>query len=330
MRPSGSKLQEEGTMSAADRLTAPRRPFSMLAAFVVAAVLLAACGSASSPHGTTTTGTNEKGTPGDLAGAPVPGTESGSGGGTTGSTTPDLAARRIVKTGEVSIEVTAVTSATVAVRAMALELGGYVGSSQMGTVDQSATLTLRIPAAKFDEAITRLHKIDGTVLTETTKEEDVTSAIVDIGARLTNLQASAAQYRLLLAKAVKVEDILAVQSRLDDVQGQIEQLQAQQKELSGLADLATLTVSLVPGAVQQATGKWDPGKTISDAFAALVDGIQGAANGAIWFVIVWLPALVLLAILVWLLRRLLPGLRRRVAKPAELAAPAPPAAPGEG
>lgn len=304
------------------RMPAP----ASVAFMLLIALLLGACTSAGAPRSGQTTGTAEgtKGLPVDAAGAYAPGTAGVSGTGSTGYSSADLAARRIVKTGAIRIEVANVPSAMSLVRAMTLQLGGYVGASQVGTLDQTATLTLRIPADKFDEAITRLHKIDGTVQTETTQEQDVTSAIVDLAARLTNLQASEAQYRLLLEKAVKVEDILAVQSHLDDVRGQIEQLQAQQKELTGLADLATLTVSLVPGAVQQATSKWDPGKTISDAFAALVDAVQGVANGTIWFAIVWLPVLILLAILLWLLRRLLPGLRRRTAKPAVAAAPTSP------
>ena len=150
------------------------------------------------------------------------------------------------------------------------------------------------------------------MLGETTREEDVTSTVVDLEARIQNLQASETQYRTILAQAVKIEDILAVQTRLDDVRGQIEQLQAQHKELSGLASLATLTVTLMPGAVEQAAGNWDPGKTVTDAFAALVGFGQNLGNAAIWLVIVVLPALIGLAILVWLIRRLVPGLRIRV------------------
>lgn len=307
-------------MSTTDRRPTRRLSTSAVLAFMVLmALVLGACSSAASPgkgEGPTTVA------PGDNAFGPIAapsGATEGKGG--TGSAA-DLADRKIVKTGDITIEVPNVAAALARVRTMALQLGGYVGGSQAGTLDQSATLTLRIPADKFDEAIARLHEFDGTVLSEATREEDVTSALVDLDARLKNLQASEVQYRLLLEKAVKIEDILAVQTRLDDVRGQIEQLQAQQKELAGLANLSTLTVSLVPGAVQQATNKWDPGKTISDAFAALVDAVQGLANGAIWFVIVWLPVLIVLAILLWLLMRLVPGLRRRMAKPA---APAPPA-----
>ena len=140
----------------------------------------------------------------------------------------------------------------------------------------------------------------------------MTSAVVDLEARITNLQASEVQYRALIAKAVKIEDILAVQTRLDDVRGQIEQLQAQHKELTGLADLSTLTVTLVPTALQQTAGSWDPGKTVADAFAALVGVAQAIGNGSIWFAIVWLPALIGLGIVVLLLWRVTPGLRSRM------------------
>lgn len=309
-------------MSTTDRRSM-RRPSTsaVVALMVLLALVLAACASAgtaggkpSTRDGATAVGGNLSGAaPGDAGYLPVPGAVT-DGKGATGQVA-SLADRRIIKTGEITVEVPNVAAALARVRTMAGQLGGYVGGSQAGTLDESATLTLRIPADKFDDAIARLHEFDGTVLSEATREDDVTSSIVDLEARLKNLEASETQYRTLLEKAVKIEDILSVQVRLDDVRGQIEQLQAQHKELAGLADLATLTVSLVPGAVEQATNKWDPGKTVTDAFAALVDATQGLANGAIWFVIVWLPVLILLAIVVWLLSRLMPGLRRRIVKP---------------
>jgi hypothetical protein len=231
-----------------------------------------------------------------------------SAGASGGSATAQSDQRQIVKTGEVTIEVTSVPTSVGKVRALAVSLGGYVGDSQSGTGTQAATLTLRIPADRFDDALAELHKLPGEVVSEATREEDVTSAIVDLNARLTNLEASEVQYRSLLSRAVKVEDILAIQDHLDSVRGQIEELKAQLKQVSQLAALSTLTVTLSPGAVQAAADKWDPGKTVTDAFAALVDVAQNVGNGAIWFAIVWLPVLVVLAIVLLLVRRFLPGL----------------------
>jgi hypothetical protein len=284
----------------------------VILSFLILTSIVAACASAGAAPGAPAAGGK------DLGFAPVPGEAVGGGTGTgTGEQLASIADRKIVRTGEISVEVSNVAAAVGRVRALALELGGYVGSSESGSQGQSATLTLRIPADRFEDALAGIHKLDGDVLNEATREEDVTTAVVDLEARLKNLQASEVQYRALLTQAVKIEDILSVQTRLDDVRGQIEQLQAQDKELTGLADLATLTVTLVPGAVQQATGNWDPGKTVTDAYAALVGFGQNIANGVIWFAIVVLPALIGLAILFWLWRRLAPGIRipmRRASK----------------
>ena len=301
---------EDNPMRTADRRSArrshPRSP--AILGILVMAFVLGACAASGPASGPVSDGRDDNG------GIPAPGEQVGDGAG-DGDLPTSLADRKIIKTGEISIEVPNVAVAIGRVRTMAGALGGYVGGSQSGTLDESATLTLRIPADRFEDALARLHELDGEVLNEATREEDVTTAVVDLEARLRNLQASEVQYRTLLAQAVKIEDILAVQARLDDVRGQIEQLQAQLKELTGLADLATLTVTLVPGAVQQAAGNWDPGKTVTDAFAALVGFGQNVANGAIWFAIVWVPALVVLAIVILLLWRFVPGLRARVARP---------------
>lgn len=286
------------------------RPVSARWLVVLGALLLsfvvAACSAASVGKPDDLSGRDEGETPVDAGGPPgVDGLPDGGGG------FGEIADRRIIKTGEVTIEVADVAASLGRVRALAVELDGYVGGSFLGAREENyATLTLRIPADRFDEALARLRQFDGEVLTEATREEDVTSVIVDLDARLRNLNASEEQYLDLLEQTGTVEEILAVQIRLDEVRGQIEQLEAQLKDLSEMADLATLTVSLVPSSLQQATNTWDPGKTISEAVTALVQTGQGVVNGAIWFAIVWLPVLIVLAIVLVLALRFFPGLRR--------------------
>jgi hypothetical protein len=225
----------------------------------------------------------------------------------------DLAERKIVKTGEITLAVASVGSSVGEVRAMALTLGGYVGASSAGSEGEAATLNLRIPADRFEDALSRLRAMDGDVRAEATKEQDVTSSIVDLEARIRNLEVSEAQYRLLVQRAQKVNDILAVQSRLDDVRGQIEQLKAQREQLSGLAALSTLTVTLVPSTtpVEDVAEGWHPGATFDHALAALVGLGQGISDLLIWLAIVGLPIGIVGAVGLVLVLRVTPAVRRR-------------------
>jgi hypothetical protein len=219
--------------------------------------------------------------------------------------------RSIIKTGEIAVEVDNVAETTAAVRALALELDGYISSSFQGEFEESATLTMRIPADRFDDAIAAIHELGGDVKSEATREEDVTAAVVDIEARLTNLRAAEVEYRELMDRAERVEDILAIQNQLFQVRGEIEAMQAQLEYYNDQADMATLTVSIIPGAVEQATTDFDPGAIVQEAVAQLVGFGQWLVGGAIWLVIVGLPALVVLGIALFIgfrvLRRISPN-----------------------
>ena len=230
----------------------------------------------------------------------------------------------IIRTGEITIEVDNVATTAGEVRALALEMGGYVSSSIQGDVKEAATLTLRIPADRFDETIAAIHDMDGEIKAEATREEDVSATVIDLEARLKNLRAAEEEYRALLAKAEKVEDVLAVQNQLFQVRGEIEAMQAQLDYYNDQVDMATLTVTVapVPQPVEAATEDFDPTAIAEQAVAALVSFGQWLVKAGIWFVIVGLPILIVLAIVFFVGRRLV----RRI-RPAKPAAPAPPATP---
>ena len=306
--------------------------WALLAGGLALTLLLAACGagSAAAPDGEAAQppgGGDAFGeAPGDEQGRDENGNNDGGQPGGAPVSFEDLADRQIIKTGELTVEVENVPSAVGAVRAMALELGGYVGGSQAGNPDDAATLTLRIPAARFDDALTRLHELDGEVVAEATREQDVTGSVVDLEARIRNLEASETQYRALLDRASDIEDILTIQSRLDEVRGQIEQLQAQLDQLSELASLATLTVTVVPveAPVEETAAGWDPKAIFDSAVAALVGLGQALAAVGIWLAILGVPLVVALAILAWIGLRVVPAFRRRMPVTQEH-----PAGPGE-
>lgn len=295
-------------------------PFAVLVLF---ALVLAACGGQAGlapDQGTSAEGARLSD---EAGGEPAP--EASGGGEATGGGPEGPAAnaapieQRIIKTGEVAVEVDNVAVTLSRVRGMAVELGGYVGGSQAGTLDESASLTLRIPAARFDELLARLHEMeDVKILSESTNEQDVTREIVDLEARIRNLVASEESYRVLLDRAERIDDVLSVQSRLDEVRGQIEQLTGQLQTVEGQADLSTLTVTIIPRGepVAAVQANWDPGAQMDGALAALVGMGQGVLDALIWFVVVWIPILLLLGLIgLGILRGILEVRRRMPAQP---------------
>lgn len=267
---------------------------------VVASLVLSACAEAgSAPPPIAPGGEGERldqGLPPAVApGAP---TDRSDGGGMTALIEP-----RIIKTGEITLEADDVAATLGKVRALATRLDGYVGASQSGAFGEGGTLTLRIPASRFDEALTALHEIGGKVIAEATREQDVTSQIVDLRARIENLEASEAAYRALVNRATEIEDILAVQARLDEVRGEIERMSAQLESVSDQADLSTLTVSVVPAALATQSSDWDPGQVFEEAVTTLLGIGQGIVGGLIWFGVVVLPIGLVLAFVVLLILR---------------------------
>lgn len=190
-------------------------------------------------------------------------------------------------------------------------MGGHVAASDTSTKGGAdyASVTYRIPADKWDEALAGLRAIGAKVLDETTKSEDVTGQAVDLDARIANARASETALQAIMDKAVTIDDVLNVQRELTSVRGDIESMTAQRDLLANRAALATLAVTFetVVAETQVATGGWDLGRQVDDALAALVRVGQGTLTLLIWLLIVVVPILVPLLIVlgaaVWLRRR---------------------------
>ena len=209
----------------------------------------------------------------------------------------------IIKTGTLTLRVDdIVASVTVATQRIDA-LNGYVsGSERTGTGENAqATIAFRIPAARWDEALTAIRSIHGEIVEERSTTEDVTSQVVDLGARIRNLQVTEQALQAIMDRAKVIKDVLTVQGELTTTRGEIEQLSAQKVHLEQQAAYSSLSLTLVrtPApvlAVQQ--DQFDPAAQVDAASASLIGVLQGVATAGIWFGIVWLPILLTLAIVV--------------------------------
>jgi Domain of unknown function (DUF4349) len=224
-----------------------------------------------------------------------------SGGGNPALNDPVPANLLVIKTGTMSLQVKAIDDALAAASRAVGSAGGYVaGSQRQGSDDgATATVTYRIPAARWDDVLITMRGLGDKVLGENSQSQDVTGDVIDLGARIRNLQATEQALQGIIEKATKITDVLAVQSELTKTRGEIEQLTTQKQHLEGQAAFSTLTVTFglkpLPAVVASQKG-FDPASEVDRASASLVAVLQALATAGIWFGIVWLPILVVLGI----------------------------------
>jgi hypothetical protein len=234
---------------------------------------------------------------------------------------------KIIRTGTISLEVTDVPRALIAARDGIRGLGGYIGASQTENIEDQpyATITYRIPADRWEEALDLLRKLNGLtskVVTESTEAVEVTGQVIDLEARIRNLRASETALQQIQIKVTRISDVLEVEQQLTNVRGQIEQLSAALADLEDRAGFATLTATfgLRVVATELAAEGFDPARVVDEATASLVNILQALTTAGIWFAIVWLPLLLVLGVIVaigvWVGRRLgLIGRRRGAETP---------------
>jgi len=208
--------------------------------------------------------------------------------------------RKIVRTGYMTLEVNDITEAMGDIVRIAEELDGYVVSSQKYQDEKTAgSISIRVPAERFDEALGKLRHLAISVPNESTQSKDVTEEYVDLEARLRNLRATEAQYLILLEKAEMVEEMLKVQEALSRVRGEIEQIEGRMQYLERTSDMALIEISLKQ--TKPLAGPWSPATALKSAIHGIVTFGRGLLTALIWlgiFCWIWIPILV-----IWLRRR---------------------------
>ena len=254
--------------------------------------------------------------------------------------------RLIIYTAGMQIRVEEPRTTARTLTSLARRYGGFVSGSDVYEVGEDertqfrADVQLRIPAENYDQVMSELRDL-GEVLVENSTTDDVTAEFVDLQARVDNLQRTETEVQALLTEARsrgdKMEDILVIYNELTDLRAQIESMQGQLNVLGDLVALSTINIELIPPILDPlptptptvtptptATPtptpepQWRPDETAGEARSTLIDGLKGLADFLIYFSIAVLPYLLLLALVGYVVYRLLRGVvvRRDVAPAA--------------
>jgi hypothetical protein len=194
--------------------------------------------------------------------------------------------------------------------------GGAASASSAALSDPYATLVVRVPEQLFETAIKRFSKL-GDVQNVTTSSEDVTSQYVDLQARLRHYRAVERRLVGFLQETTTVNQMLAVQDRIDQVQLTIEELSAQLKSLKETTTYGTLSVYVSEKDATPATihASNTFGGTLSNSVHLLGRGVRVTAlvlTALLPFIIVFGG----IAVVVWYVVRRVRRSRRQAAEPS--------------
>lgn len=153
----------------------------------------------------------------------------------------------LVRTGQISIEVRKVDSAMTSVRAAAASVGGYVTDVSITAgrdETPSATLTAKVPGARYDDMLRQLREI-GTVESSQTSVEDVGEEYVDVSALLANDRRLEQRLLDLLSRRTgKLQDVLDVERELARVRGEMDRYEGRLRYLTSHAAMSTIAATV--------------------------------------------------------------------------------------
>lgn len=213
-----------------------------------------------------------------------------------------LASRKIIRDASLDIQTLAFDDFLTALEAAIAQVGGYVSSSYTsgngyyGSSLRWAEVEARVPAERLDDFLASVGDL-GNVVDRRISLRDVTAPYADTEAHLTALRTERDALLEILAAAETVEDLISVQSRLSDVQYEIESYEATLRTYDDQIALSTVTMNIrevereTP--VAEETFWQEVGRRFSESLADVGDGFR--SFGA-WF-LGNLPAIVVWAVI---------------------------------
>ncbi|WP_237774624.1 DUF4349 domain-containing protein [Actinosynnema sp. ALI-1.44] len=197
--------------------------------------------------------------------------------------------RKLVQTARVDMTVKDTFKAVSDARSIATANQGFTGQEESS--GDRASITLRVPADKFDTALRQLADI-GTIRSQHKQADDVTEQVVDLESRLNTQRQSVTRMQALLARATSVAEIAQIEGELTRRQADLESLQGRRDALGGKVALSTVTLTLgreaappAPVRAESGGGFFDGLTDGWDAFGTFFTGLTRVLGAVLPFLV---------------------------------------------
>lgn len=148
--------------------------------------------------------------------------------------------RKLIYSGSLHLEVQSLAEAKASVESWVKKFGGYISNSSEGT--SSISITAGIPSASFEEAMNECGKI-GRLKSKNIYTDDVTDRFYDLETRLSTRKVLLERLQKYLSEAKDMQDMLKIETKINDITSELEQMQGQMNRLSSQIEYSQISIS---------------------------------------------------------------------------------------
>lgn len=168
---------------------------------------------------------------------------------------------------------------------------------------ESAALQLRVPQENLDATLEQLSEF-GNITRQEITAQDVSDQLIDLGARLRNLQRAEESLLEILDRAGGMSDVLAVSQELRNVRQEIEQIDAQRTNLQNRVAYSTINLQITAIAPTTNLPSNPLGQQFSQTWQGATRSLRGFTIGLLrllLWLLVWSPywGIILLTVILW-------------------------------
>ena len=208
------------------------------------------------------------------------------------------AERKLIKRANVSVRVENLAAADDSVTALLKKYDAYAASTNIE--ENSRYYSLRVPVNYYDIFLAETGGM-GRLINRYESTEDVTLRYYDLEGRLATKKELLKTFQAYLGKAKTIEEILSVETRISELQYDIEGTGIQLRNLANRVDYATIDLHLLGPVTSAPHRGFTFGERVKQLFGGFGGFLSTVAMVLIGIVIYGIPILLLLGLLFLLL-----------------------------
>jgi hypothetical protein len=132
--------------------------------------------------------------------------------------------KKIIRTAQLSIEVKDYQMFSASLNSLVKKFGGYIATEQEVKQDERIEnkARIKVPVAEFQELMNAINNSGEKITDRQISSEDVTTEVIDTKSRIEAKKQIRQRYLDFLKQAKSMQDILSIQSEINEVQEEIE------------------------------------------------------------------------------------------------------------